>query len=64
MYGKRDCVNSVGRTSEINSLKSKYAQEEKRFLFVFGEFVDLFFAVILGRRYERGLGDLLWTIVF
>ena len=48
----------LGRTSEINLPKNKYAKKKRVFHLFFGEFVELFFAVILGRRYDRGLGYL------
>ena len=47
----------LGRTSEINSPKTSTPKRRSVFYLFFGEFIDLFFAVILGTRYERGLGD-------
>ena len=47
-----------GEPARLTHQKTSTPKRRSVLYLFFGEFIDLFFAAILGRPYDRGLGDL------
>ena len=55
LWEARVCSFCWGEPARLTHQKTSTPRRRSIFYLFFGEFIDLFFAVILGRRYERGV---------